>query len=97
MLSPQYHVVYDNQLSTVSHLRDLSVPPNRDKLVKNSSELVTTEKIDLTKTWFEGQYDITADTVSQILSNNINDPLSYLHGINEKLQDYTTPNEGSWI
>ena len=28
LVSPQYHVVYDDQFSTVSHMRDLSVPSN---------------------------------------------------------------------
>ena len=67
---------------------------NWEKLVKNLSELSTTEQIDLTKTWFEGQDDITVDTVSQIPSNTTNDPLSNLHEIIEKSQAGTTPNEG---
>ena len=53
-----------------------------------------TEQIDLTKTWFEGQDDITVDTVSQIPSNTTNDPLSNLHEIIEKSQAGTTPNKG---
>ena len=51
-------------------------------------------KIDLTNTWFEGQDKITSDTVFQIPSNTINDPLSNLHGIIEKSQADTTPNKG---
>ena len=58
------------------------------------SELLTTEQIDLTKTWFEGQDDITVDTVSQIPSNTTNNPLSNLHEIIEKPQAGTTSNEG---
>ena len=57
LVSSQYHVVYDNQFSTVHHMRDLTVLPNWAQLVQNSSELVTTEQYDLTKTWFERQDD----------------------------------------
>ena len=65
LVSPQYNVVYDDQFSTVHHMRDLTVPPNWDQIVQNSSELVTTEQYDLTKTWFEGQDDPSADTTLQ--------------------------------
>ena len=65
LVSPQYHVVYDDQLITVHHMRDLTVPPNWAQLVQNYSELVTTEQYDLTKTWFEGKNDPTADTTLQ--------------------------------
>ena len=52
LVSPQYHVVYDDQFSTFHHMCDLTVPPNWAQLVQNSSKLVTTEQYDLTKTWF---------------------------------------------
>ena len=42
LVSPQFHVVYDDQFSTVLYMRDFAVPPNWAQLVKNSSELVTT-------------------------------------------------------
>ena len=42
-VSPPYHVVYDDQFSTVHHMRDLTVPPNWAQILQNSSELVTTE------------------------------------------------------
>ena len=63
LLSPQYHVVYNDQFSTVHHMKDLTVPPKWAQLVQNSSELVTTEQYDLTKTCFEGQDDPTYDTI----------------------------------
>ena len=77
LVSPQYHVVYDYQFSTVHHMRNLKVPPNWDQLVQNYSQLVTTEQYDLTKTWFEGQEDPTADTKLQPPDNDI---LSNLQG-----------------
>ena len=42
LVSSQFHVVYDDQFSTVLYMRDFLVPPNWAHLVKNSSELVTT-------------------------------------------------------
>ena len=45
LVSPQFNIVYDDQFSTVTHMRDLSVPPDCNHLVKNSSELVTTDKL----------------------------------------------------
>ena len=51
-------------------MRELTFPPNWAQLVHNSSELVTTEQYDLTKTWFEGQDDPTADTTLQPTDND---------------------------
>ena len=45
LVSPQFHVVYDDQLTTVPNMQNLTVPPNWAQLVKNSSELVTTKTI----------------------------------------------------
>ncbi len=61
LVSPQYHVTFDDDFTTVPHLRKGTVPPNWADLVKHSSERTTSEFIDLTKTWFVGQPDITAD------------------------------------
>ncbi len=92
LVSPQYHVVYDDQFTTVPHMRNLSVPPNWAQLVRNSSELVTTEQFDLTKTWFEGQDDITADTV---LQSSEDDPIANLHDTITRSQSQTMSNEGA--
>ena len=35
LVSPQYHVVYDDQFSTVHHMQYLTVPPNWAQLVQN--------------------------------------------------------------
>ena len=64
-------------------MRDMIVTPNWAQLVQNSSELVTTEQYDLTKTWFKGQDDPTADTT---LKPTDNDALSNLQGINTRSQ-----------
>ena len=82
----------------------LTVPPNWAQLVQNSSELVTTEQYYLTKTWFEGQDDPTANTTLQPPDD---DALSNLQGtitISQAgnfssegatvISTSTTPNEG---
>ena len=92
LLSPQYHVVYYDQFSTVHHMRDLTVPPNWAQLVQSSSELVTTEQYDFTKTWFEGQDDPTADTTLQPQDD---DALSNIQGTITISQAETFSSEGA--
>ena len=94
LVSPQYHVVYEDQFSRVHHMRDLKVPPNLAQLVQNSSQLVTLEPYDLTKAWFEGQDDPTADTILQPLDN---DALSNLQGTITRSQDETFSSEGATV
>ena len=67
-------------------MQDLAVPPNWYQLVQNSSELVTTEQYELTKTWFEGQDDPTADT---ILTTPDDDVLSNIQGTINRYQAET--------
>ena len=67
---------------------------NWDQLVQNSSELVTTEQYDLTKTWFEGQYDPTADTTLQPPDN---DALSNLQGTITRSQAETFLSKGATV
>ena len=75
-------------------MRDLTVPPNWVQLVKNSSELVTTDQYDLTKTWFEGQDDPTADTTLQPQDN---DALSNLQGTITRSQAETFSGKGTAV
>ena len=84
LVSPQYHVVYDDRFSIVHHMRHLTVPPNWSQLVQNSSELVTTEQYDPTNTWFEGQDDPTANTT---LQPSDDDALSDVQGTITRSQD----------
>ena len=94
LVLPQYHVVYDYQFSTVHHMRDLTVPPNWAQLVQNYSELVTTEQYHLTKMWFEGQDDPTANTT---LQSPDNDALSNLQGTITISQAETFSSEGATV
>ena len=57
LVSPQFHIVFDDTFSTVPHIRAGTIPPNWEQLVKNSSELVTDQDYDLSRTWFDGEKD----------------------------------------
>jgi hypothetical protein len=49
-ISPQYHVVFDDQFMTVLFMEKNEVPPNWAQLVENSTEMVTKEHYELAKT-----------------------------------------------
>ena len=63
LVSPQYHVVFDDDFTTVPHLRKGTMPSNWETLVKNSREKSTDEFYDLTKTWLEPEADEAAGEV----------------------------------
>jgi hypothetical protein len=50
-VSPQYHMVFDDQFTTVPFMEENKVPPNWAQLVKNSTEKVTKELYELAKMW----------------------------------------------
>ena len=62
LVSPQFNLVFDDNFETVPHLRAGTVPENWSDLVTNSREKSTEGVYDITKTWFDGEVDITADS-----------------------------------
>ena len=62
LVSPQFHLVFDNNFEKVAHLRAVTVTENWADLVTNSREKSTEGFYDITKTWFDGEVDITADS-----------------------------------
>jgi hypothetical protein len=50
-VSPQYHVVFDNQFTAGLFMEKSKVLPNWTQLVGNSTENVTEEHYELAKTW----------------------------------------------
>ena len=46
-VSPQYHVVFDDDFTTVSYVEAGTVPPNWVDLVKRSSEKATPDEVTL--------------------------------------------------
>ena len=53
-VSPQYHVVFDNDFSTVPFMEAGTIPKNWEDLVKYSSERATTKDVTLADTWLNG-------------------------------------------
>ena len=56
-VSPQYHLVYDDDFTIIPHMRAGTVPPNWADLVERSSELCTDEQFDVSQTWFKQAVD----------------------------------------
>ena len=64
LVSPQFHVVIDDDFSTVPSLRAGTMPDNWQQLVCNSREKSTDGFYDITKTWLTEEEDISADTAT---------------------------------
>ena len=60
IVSPQYHVVFDDYFSTTLYMEADTIPPNWEDLVKNSPEMSTTKHINLADTWLNGQSAVGA-------------------------------------
>jgi len=52
-VSPQYHLVFDDDFSTVPFMHSNDVPDHWEALVKSSTELATDEDFSLVETWYE--------------------------------------------
>ena len=62
LVSPQFHLVFDDNFETVPHLRAVTVPDNWAELVTNSREKSIEGFNDITKTCSDGEVDIAADS-----------------------------------
>ena len=51
-VSPQFHVVFYDEFSTVPFMREVTIPQNWTYLVQNTSQNSALDNIDLTYTWF---------------------------------------------
>ena len=60
LVSPQFHLVFDDNFETVPHLRADTVPEHWADLVASSKEKSVEGFYDVTNTWFEGQADPSA-------------------------------------
>ena len=50
-VSPQYHVVFDDDFTTVPYMEAGTLPPNWENLIQHSCETATAEDIELADTW----------------------------------------------
>ena len=62
LVSPQFHLVFDEIFERLPHLCAGNIPKNWADWVTNSREKSTEGFYDITKTWFDGEVDITADS-----------------------------------
>ena len=69
-VSPQYHVVYDETFSTVSYMRDETIPPTWDKMCKNLVKSETSDAFDLAELWFKNLTDTLEDPVTDTFTAN---------------------------
>ena len=69
-VSPQYHVVYNKTLSTVSHMRDDTIPLTWDDMCKNSVESATSNAFNLAELWFKQLNDTSEDPVTDPFAAN---------------------------
>jgi hypothetical protein len=61
-VSLQYHIVFDDDFSTVPYMERGEVPPNWDDLCRLSAESATDESVDLALEWMSGQQmDVNED------------------------------------
>jgi hypothetical protein len=74
-VSPQYHVIFDDDFSTVPYMERGEVPPNWDDLCRLSAESATDESIDLALEWMSGQQmDVDEDGHLVPLQDRISNP-----------------------
>lgn len=81
-VSPQYHVVFDDEFSTVPFMKNGEVPPHWSDLVKQSTELATDEDFDLATTWANDFINDQATSVAEEGFGNASDML-----LNQPMQD----------
>ena len=63
-VSPQYHVVFDDDFTTVPYMERGELPPNWADLCQHSYESSTDESVDLALEWLAGQ-EINNDVVEE--------------------------------
>jgi len=71
LISPQYHVVFDDEFSTVPYMERGEVPPHWPQLCKYSTELSTDEEFSLSMDWLLSRADVREDTSDP---NALDDP-----------------------
>ena len=59
-VSPQYHVLFDDNFTTVPYMEAGTLPPNWQELIGHSSEKTTTEDVFKAYTWISDQQIVDA-------------------------------------
>ena len=58
-VSPQYHVVFDDDFTTVPYMAG-TLPPNWQELIEHTSEMTTTVDVFKSNTWLSDQQMVDA-------------------------------------
>ena len=71
-VSPQYHVVFDDDFTTFPFMHSPDIPPHLEALVKSSTKLVTDEDYSLMYSWYKSSIagnDVKEDLTAPIQEN----------------------------
>jgi hypothetical protein len=96
-VSPQFHVVFDDDFTTVPYMEAGNIPPNWEDLVTHSSEKSTPQALALTQAWLgKKDYDLSINrdyTDLQLTDDPLLDPYAIVTGIPPKstLLSYQLP------
>ena len=99
-VSPQFHLVFDDEFSTVPFMRNGEIPPHWTDLVRCSAELATDDDFDLATSWAN---DFIANTPVSIAEEGVTDTSILLNGqaplniSEEGPSTTTTPEEASLL
>ena len=78
-VSPQYHVVFDEDFNTVPFMERGEVPPNWDDLCKLCTESATDESVNLALEWMSGQQmDVHEDGHLVPIQDRITNPFNIM-------------------
>ena len=59
-VSPQYHVVFDDDFTTVPYMKAGTITKNWQEIIEHSSEMATTENVFKADAWLSGQQMVDA-------------------------------------
>lgn len=69
-VSPQFHLVFDDEFSTVSFMTEGTIPPHWEQLVTKSAQLASDEDFDLATSWAN---DFIAGKATSVAEEDDND------------------------
>ena len=98
-VSPQFHVVFDDEFSTVPFMRSGEIPPHWSKLVESSAELTTDEEFNLATSWANSYIANEAVSINEegvsdsAIALNSNDPVDTGTSISEEVNGNITVSE----
>jgi hypothetical protein len=71
-VSPQYHVVFDDDFTAVPYMKAGTIPPHWSDLVHSSSELASKQALDIAQAWLGSTSQDNTDL--QFTDNPVVDP-----------------------